>query len=290
MFRALEAAVAVLKSRNEAFDEAALNLIPEPARPEKIRRPFRYLRSLFHFIASPDTHRINTGVKNRLLLTLRIYLLTTLLVLVVFTTHFLMAGWWGISLPKHTQTLPDASYGMTDLYQFVLLLPVLAGVLEELMFRLPLTAYNKKYIDISLACLVSFAFIFSQVRYSRALLFETASGALVFYSLLPVALGTVLYYNFRRSSFHTRNWEQNWPAVFPKLFYISAVLFSVLHLPNYEWELAQLPLIPVILLPYLIYAFAFSYVRVRIGFWYAVGLHFFIDLLAMISQLNSILR
>ncbi len=283
---AVEAAVAVLKSRSEKFEEMVPLKAQEPTRAVR-KKPFRHLRLLFAFILHPDTHRIQTSSKTKVLLTVRFYFLGLLLQFFVANFFMLVYHAGGVKFPQHKNILPDLPTGTADLYLYAMLIPVFAGVIEELIFRLPFTRFNKLYIDVFLALFISYVIT---RFFSKSLYFQlsSASAHLVFYTILPIALATGVYFSLRRSHVHSNFLQSDWQRNYRFLFYASAVVFSVLHLPNYNWLGQHLPLIPLVLLPYLVYAFVLSYIRTRNGLVYAIGLHFTIDLFVVLVHLSGI--
>lgn len=60
---------------------------------------------------------------------------------------------------------------------------------------------------------------------------------------------------------------------FKWLYYLSALLFGLVHASNYELTESQNLLIPLIILPQLFLGFILGFVRVRYGFFYCVLLH-----------------
>lgn len=75
-----------------------------------------------------------------------------------------------------------------------------------------------------------------------------------------------------------KNW---WNRNYRWVFYLSAVIFGVVHLGNFEneWSAAFILLIPVFTLSQLIAGFTFGYIRNRLGFLWAAAFHGFFNLI-----------
>ena len=58
-------------------------------------------------------------------------------------------------------------------------------------------------------------------------------------------------------------------SYFKWLYYLSAILFGLVHASNYELTESQNLLIPLIILPQLFLGFMLGYIRVRYGFFMA---------------------
>ncbi|MGQ7870198.1 hypothetical protein [Sunxiuqinia sp. sy24] len=104
-------------------------------------------------------------------------------------------------------------------------------------------------------------------------------------SFIYLFIAIPIYFSLAQTNIHSNWFEKNWEYALKYLFYSLALLFAILHLPTLDLTTAeQLFFWPLLILPFLVYAFVFSYVRIRIGFAYAVLLHFFIDLIVIILQ------
>lgn len=56
-------------------------------------------------------------------------------------------------------------------------------------------------------------------------------------------------------------------------YYISSLLFGLVHITNYEWDNSMIPFMAIITLPQIFLGLLFGYIRMIYGFWYAVLLH-----------------
>lgn len=140
---------------------------------------------------------------------------------------------------------------------------LVAPILEELCFRLPLKPTRLIYAPVSLA-LLSFFFLnfFFDAYLNNYLIFTISCFVLVLFFLVRV--------------FITKYIKKNYKMV----FYTSALLFAILHLKSLNDFLDYFFLIPLLLLPYFVYALSFSYVRMKAGLHISILLHVSINAIA----------
>ena len=280
--QAVLAAQSILDHQEEVADEPQ-QLADAQKLTLKNKPRFRYIRSFFQMILRPDTHRIRTTTKNRLLLTLRFYFLTLLFVIVV-SIPLTILQWLGISISaQQIDLIPDAYVRSSDIFFASLLIPMMAGFLEESQFRLVLGRFNKRYFDVFIAC--SLGYVMSKIAGRYLLTFsEFYSGLLVQSILIYLLFAVPIYFSLEGTNAHSSWFEKNWQHVFKYFFYTLAVLFAMLHLPTLQITGNQLLFWPLLILPFLVYGLVFSYVRIRVGFLYAVLLHFSVDFIILLFR------
>jgi hypothetical protein len=61
--------------------------------------------------------------------------------------------------------------------------------------------------------------------------------------------------------------------LFPLYFYISSLLFGVIHFYNYEYDNTHILFLPLITSPQIFSGFFLGYIRIIYGFWYGVLFH-----------------
>jgi hypothetical protein len=240
----------------------------------------RFIKSFIRLIRNPDNHRIRTTTKNRLLLTLRFYFLGLLFLFVGSIPFTIVEQLFSIAEPEQLNPIPDYFKNKSDLFLASLLIPVLAGLIEETQFRLVLSKFNKKYFDVFIAMFISY-FIVRVFGRNFIAFSQFYSNLLLQSTVVYVIFAVPIFFTLQRTKSHSSWFEQNWSTAYKFLFYILPFIFAIAHLPTFELTLKQLVLWPLIILPFLIYAFVFSYIRIRIGFIYAVLIHFTIDLIVM---------
>jgi len=188
-----------------------------------------------------------------------------------------------VTKPEQFDVIPDFFDNSSDIFFASILIPIIASVLEETQFRLVLHNYNKKYFDIFISLFTSYLITKLFGRYFLTYS-EFYSGFLIQSTLIYLIFALPIYFSLSRSNLHSSWFEQNWNVSFKFLFYGLALLFAFAHLPTIDLTLEHLIFWPFVILPFFIYALTFSYVRIRIGFQYAVLLHFTIDLIVIMAK------
>ncbi|MFK7952994.1 MAG: hypothetical protein AB8B73_09125 [Ekhidna sp.] len=280
---AVEAAIEELNLRANGISEYIdpINVFED----QKIRsKPnFRFIKSFFRLIIKPDTHLIQTSIKNRLLLTIRFYFLTLLFLLVSSTPMMILEELGILTNPKQFDAIPDFIKNSSDIFIASILISIIAGFLEETQFRVVLHKYNKRYFDIFIALFLSYLITKLFGRYFLAYT-EFYSNLLIQSTLIYLIFAVPIYLSLSLTNAHSSWFENNWNKAYKYLFYGLALLFAVAHLPTLDLTIEHLIFFPLTILPFLVYALIFSYVRIRIGFQYAVILHFTIDLIIIMAE------
>lgn len=137
---------------------------------------------------------------------------------------------------------------------------LVAPILEELCFRLPLKPDRLMYAPVSVA-LLSFFFLkfLFDAYFNNYLILTISCFVLVFFFLVRAFITKYIIKNYRT------------------IFYTSALLFAIFHLKSLHDFLDYFFLIPLILLPYFVYALSFSYVRMKAGIHISILLHVIIN-------------
>lgn len=254
-----------------------------PTKENKSKPSFRFIKSFFRLVKRPDTHRIRTTTKNRLLLTLRFYFISLLLLLISAIPTMILEELGVFTSPEQFNAIPNFINNSSDLFIASILIPIIAGVLEETQFRLVLHQFNKRYFDIFVSLFASYLVTKLFGRYFLAHT-EFYSNLLVQSTLIYLIFAAPIYFSLSRTRVHSTWFESHWEAAYKYLFYGLAILFAAGHLPTLDLTLEHLIFLPLTILPFLVYALTFSYVRIRIGFRYAVLLHFTIDLIILMGK------
>jgi len=267
----------VLEERKRQFELESLT--------QKLRsKPnFRFVKSFIRLILRPDAHRIRTTTKNRLLLTLRFYFLTLLFLLISAIPMMILEELGILTDPEQFDAIPNFIDNSSDIFFASILIPIIAGVLEETQFRLILHNFNKRYFDIFVSLFASYLVTKLFGKYFLAYT-EFYSNLLIQSTLIYLIFAVPIYFSLSRTNTHSSWFESNWNKAYKYLFYGLALLFAVAHLPTLDLTIEHLLFLPLTILPFLVYALTFSYVRIRIGFQYAVLLHFVIDLLVIMAK------
>lgn len=146
-----------------------------------------------------------------------------------------------------------------------------APIIEELTFRLPLTSFNALYLR------VSFSFIIASVVSKMAFYFLPPLSINIFH--FEIGLAILIFLILSRVKFYQL--EKKWDKQFICLYWISIILFSVLHLPyviGLGFDFAEVLSIVISLI---LGAIFITYSRVRYGFFYALGIHMIYNFLTI---------
>ena len=141
----------------------------------------------------------------------------------------------------------------------VLLIIVGAPVFEELIFRawLPGRASHLMLLSGGIAA-------FALVSYSQTATNPSNLTAAYGFGMILLALVAAVVLRKRPAPESYVRW-------FPVFFWLSSIAFALVHLSNYDPELATIAL-PLVL-PQFVLGMLLGYVRVRIGLWAAMALH-----------------
>ncbi|MRI02577.1 hypothetical protein GH721_18690 [Kriegella sp. EG-1] len=253
---------------------------------KKSKKSFRYTKSFLKFVRKPDSHRLQTSTKNRILFTLRLYLVGLLLLIIAIIPSLLIQELFAVEIPEQINYIPEYYTSKTDIFLTTLIISIIAGVMEETQFRLILGKFNATYFNVFIAINLGYI-IFKFVGPYFVVNFEFYNSFLLQYIAYVILVSLSIFLVLRQKNDSLLWFKRNWIKVNTFLFYTLAFIFAILHLPTFDLSMKQLAFWPLIILPFLIYAFLFSYIRIRIGFIYAVLLHFIIDL-AVLSLRNIV--
>ncbi len=150
----------------------------------------------------------------------------------------------------------------------LLIAGLFAPLLDELAFRLPLRLRTAT-LAVSAGTLAYFVV--------SGFLSDTLTHNLTDHVAARVGAGIVTAlgaYALLRSPGVPRVLGRLYSARFPLVYWLSVLAFGLGHLPRYtNLSLDHLPFVPIIVLPQLVSASIFGYVRMRYGFVVAVVMH-----------------
>lgn len=146
---------------------------------------------------------------------------------------------------------------------------ILLPLFEEILFRLSLI-FNPIYLGLSTAA-ATYYMLTKLIFKARLSEYDDT-----FITRLSIALiiGILIYLITSKNSvkvFLSQFWIQN----FKNIYYISCILFAWLHIFNFELNLTNLVLLPILTLPQLFSASIAGYIRVNFGFQYPLLFHVF---------------
>lgn len=220
-------------------------------------KTFQHWKSFFIFLKSPDYHTPALSLKEKLLLVFNTFILKILFSLFIFFLIFIVFRY------KAPAALTDNQSTTT-----LLLAALIAGVFEELVFRLSFTKFNLAYFSFSISGIL---FIFIKKIYFHTMIFSTEGLLPAF--LIAVACAPILY-------FAAKNNEERlsifWEKHFPYVFYLSTLIFAAIHFFNAQvLDIANLKLN----LTHLSTALFLGFIRIRAGLIAAIIIHVIWDMM-----------
>lgn len=171
---------------------------------------------------------------------------------------------------------------------YLYIIPFMIPLLEELSFRLLLTTYNKKFIIYSFALILSFYtyhFLNSYFYVPLNKYVYCFSPYLYIFSI-SLLYYAIFYFGFKLIRFPINN--KVWHNKFHLIFYFSSILFALHHIPTLNLSTNQYFFLPLILLPFFIYAIVLGFIRVKFGLKYSIILHSLYLVPRVLSELNKI--
>jgi hypothetical protein len=147
--------------------------------------------------------------------------------------------------------------------KLILFALLLAPLFEELVFRLSLI-YSKLNLSISLS--LAIASIITSVFDIRLLTWFGGVTFFLAFCVLYIVLNNLTTFQIKIEGF--------WEKYFILVFYILTFLFGIFHMANYQLNsFSALTLAFVFSIPQIIGALFLGFVRIRLGFIWAVILH-----------------
>ncbi|MCS6906768.1 MAG: CPBP family glutamic-type intramembrane protease [Anaerolineales bacterium] len=225
----------------------------------------------FSFLRRPSAERIVASLRSKLGV---VGIIIALDILFGFVGNLLSSALEGLVglQPEHvTETELESELMFFMRTIGILVIPFI----EEVGFRLWL-APNLLFLFISFAVVtIQFAPVPFASLLKNAGLEAIAPGVKIgFYLLLGAAI--VLFFWLRERKGHRYADFFNRHVGF--YFYLSVIAFGLVHLTNYTdagpWWYG-----PILVLPQLVGGLAFGYLRIRLGFWYAVLAHMLANLI-----------
>ncbi|WP_020402337.1 hypothetical protein [Gracilimonas tropica] len=218
------------------------------------------LGDLFSFIKRPDSDPLAVkSVKNKTYDTIGLFIIKICFSIAVASL---------LQFVYEPKNLTAVS--MLERFSPIMLLLV-AGIIlpvyEEITFRLSL-----KFKPIYFA-LTSGAFTYyiltKAVFRTRLSLVDETFGIRVFFAIILMLIAYVFIRREKIKIYFERFWHHN----FRFIYYFSCISFAWLHLFNFELNLANLLLLPIITLPQLFSATIAGYTRIEFGFRYPLFVH-----------------
>ncbi|AKD03802.1 hypothetical protein POKO110462_03735 [Pontibacter korlensis] len=148
---------------------------------------------------------------------------------------------------------------------------LLSSLAEEIIFRLPLV-YSR-----SLLLVAVLVFLF---HYGPVVAYVLDGNLLIcVVAVLVLAGAMIAFFTLRRLKAMS---YLLWKRHFGLVFYTSTALFALMHLVNYQGTSLPFYLLLILLLPKFIGGIFLGYTRLRLGLGWAVALHMFNNMVALL--------
>ncbi len=197
----------------------------------------------------------------------KLYFLVFFFEMLVFIPVSMIIGLEGI--PHAMENLLQNN----SIWKMVLLAVVLAPVAEELLFRLHLRYHPLMLLFVGLVGIVCSGMIFSYFSPSSSAAFQNLGSATIppFLMALGFLALALLFYSsyllFQKRTFKSVEYR------FPFIFYLTALVFGLVHISNFGLDPDRWYLGPLLVLPQLILACYLGYIRVRNNLGYSIYIH-----------------
>jgi hypothetical protein len=144
--------------------------------------------------------------------------------------------------------------------EVLLLLSVYGPIMEELTFRLPLkfSKWNLTIASIGITATICRVLVQLEYKYSIT---------------LSIGIGIAIYYILNKKLLE--NISEFWIKNKLLIFYVLLIIFSFLHLKNYDMTFELLLFSPIFMLTHILGGIFFSYVRLNSGILLAICFHSF---------------
>lgn len=204
-----------------------------------------------------------------------IVLLLDLILLALTTVLFYVLYFFDLNeILKNNETIK--LFNEFPLWLVALLIIVLIPIIEEFVYRFHLK-YRRWVINIYLpiALILTCSFLISISS-------SPISICVTFVSLIIL----IFYIIFNQKI--TNYIERIWIRKFNLVFYITTLLFALIHITNYELSLTVILLTPILILPQFIGGYFIGYLRIKSGFIWGVTLHMASNAILMFPLIISL--
>lgn len=235
------------------------------------------IKDLISFLKKPSTTIPKLkGIKSNILYFIKLYIITLIAIKLVdyFILQLFNSGF--ISLTNKHLIAPIFNLNKNELILYALFSIILTPLLEETIFRLPLTNYKRFFFNISNSLLIS-----SILYYYLIKGLISTSSYFIISILLPyvIIIGVAFLFYFIINKILTiiekhTSLPRIWDDYFPFIYYVYLFLFASFHLIFNNSKIDFYSFL-VLLLPYLIYGVSFSFIRLKQGYFSCLLLHFF---------------
>lgn len=157
-------------------------------------------------------------------------------------------------LPPYFNPKIESLTGTDSIYLFLFVV-IVGPLIEEILCRLNLKI-TKLNIAVFLAVIIP---VIIKVIFFR--------GVQRYFYLSTIPLFIAIYYTINRFGFPSDEIDKFVKSKFKYVFHLSAIVFGMIHLSNYEtvywWMIV---IIPILTAPYITMGYVFGYARMKYGF------------------------
>ncbi|WP_367178938.1 CPBP family glutamic-type intramembrane protease [Flavobacterium sp.] len=161
-------------------------------------------------------------------------------------------------------------YSLWENVSYILLL---GPMIEELISRLYLDL-KKRSIILTLVCIIIIGLKITNLNFDLKFYFFTFIILIFTLFILNSRQDSIMFFGKKYYSF---------------IFYFSCLTFSFLHFSNYTRVLSDnyIWLLPILVLPQFIMGIFFGYIRIKLGFFWAILLHIFMNIPAVLIYITT---
>jgi len=235
-------------------------------------------KDIFLFLKNPDFNPYpNLSIKDKIVILLKILILTYF---ALFITNILT------NILKDLNIISDVSSKILKITNhqnvrnsnyriyFIFFIIFSTPLFEEFTFRLFLKKFKLKYFIFSISLLLGLyiSSFFERYFWTPKSFFPLLLIGKFYIIIISAIIGLGLYTLRDKIVKLEKFWNNNSRLI----FYIVAILFSIIHITSIQFDNSDWIYMPIILLPYFIYGISFGYIRIKLGLIYSITLHFLI--------------
>ena len=235
------------------------------------------ISDFYKFLKKPQFIFIEKCLINKLILFVFCFcLMFTLIVIISIFTKFLL---FFIDF-EATKKIIEIQYNNLfkyELWKNVIYIVLIGPLIEEIIFRLPLRL-NKKYLSIS--TIFAILILIGGGLFSIKL---NTTDAYIKFGMLFSSLATIYFFPINiinKIKFQYYHYY----------FYFITILFGMIHIGNFENSIPMkyIWFIPILILPQIIMAIFFGYIRLKNGILWSITMHSLTNLPAVVIYLLNI--
>jgi len=227
------------------------------------------IKNFLIFLKKPNYESFNLSLNQKFKVLLKLYLITLVLMLsirLLIELLIFLGAFEGYS--QKISNLPEVT-SKNNAYIFLTIAMVFGPAFEEIMFRLLLTEYNKKFIAVSLSLLTGYILTRSFSDYLLNIESAYIYGIMSYAYPICFALPLFAIVNSIRFEF-----ELTWKKYYPVIFYFITIIFALTHIPTLAIHKEHHLFLPILILPFIVLGISLGYIRAKLGVLYAITFHF----------------